>query len=788
MIPAADLVITPSTDPLEAARALAERLEASGLYAHVMETLYGMTGRAQLVVGEDEELAEPVEILVHPAEEGLRAAALELQLGARRAHQRVAWVRELPLDVAAVFDPDTPTAMRHQGLAMAVVQAGLGLQQPMAGLPALAPTLVGLVEEHLGERLDLDGGVATLRAIDALVDALRPLPTDEAFEGEEAIFPVWTVYTLATLAAEVGRRAIPGARLGWLEDGRPMTDGKLSQAGGLPAVITPVSAIALGKRVLERYQRGASTGVEELWNRGVDGTDEASSRDGLRLALSMARVGMDLAVGSIEDDGSPGLPRTITYTDDEKVGLGILATDDPMDGFQAHAVSTGRPCALVAAGVSQNPGNGHELDSLVVSLAAGGQVVGELLVPYQRDAAGAVTFPYGLQVVWLLDHRLGTSVVADAILPWRGVEVSTRYADDQAGTKQLEVGHGVSVNLPEGLTPEQEALMLGNLRAMLESHMEREAPPQGEDLDLLAKLGALAPFAMFMRVAPEGAGSPAKVEVFTTRLFSDALPEGIGHMIQFLDVGPNERFAMLLRDPSLAPRSLAAAGRLWALRGDDEARAYFLDLARRVSGTGGTADEAVLAEIDRALDAGQALALRGGNPFTAPPADDPMAGVPREILEKASYGPIAGFLAIAAADGKVDPSELQVFIDAISSSGSPVLEAIVLGSQEPFMERVRRLSESKNLGSESLQAMAAVCRTVPGGIEAKNAFIRTLIKVGEADGDFDAEERRRVDALARYFDGRSAPAPSQGSSGMWMAALGVVGVLVVLWVLLQIVS
>lgn len=152
-----------------------------------------------------------------------------------------------------------------------------------------------------------------------------------------------------------------------------------------------------------------------------------------------------------------------------------------------------------------------------------------------------------------------------------------------------------------------------------------------------------------------------------------------------------------------------------------------------------------------------------------------------EVLSAASYAPFAGFFLVAAADGVVDPSELQTFVEQISACEDPVLMAVVHSNPQPLQQRVDYLVAHRELIPASLHAMGKVFRAAPAGAPARRAFLELLELVAEADGRVVLEEERSMNAITKFIDAEELPeASNRGMLILLVVAvvlLGMVGLL-----------
>jgi hypothetical protein len=128
--------------------------------------------------------------------------------------------------------------------------------------------------------------------------------------------------------------------------------------------------------------------------------------------------------------------------------------------------------------------------------------------------------------------------------------------------------------------------------------------------------------------------------------------------------------------------------------------------------------------VEEALGAGVEVALSGPDPYDG--------ASPRrvELMDHAALAPFAMFLAIAMADGELEKSEVEAFIEAMSAVTDPLLTEIMGASKLSAHERLTRLMEDKgDLADRSIFAMGVALAEEAGGEAARAALMALLTPV-----------------------------------------------------------
>jgi tellurite resistance protein len=280
-----------------------------------------------------------------------------------------------------------------------------------------------------------------------------------------------------------------------------------------------------------------------------------------------------------------------------------------------------------------------------------------------------------------------------------------------------------------------------------------DASSTGEqsNLDLL-RLATLAPYAAFILVASaDGELEPKEVTAFAQAM-GRVVDPALKAMMVTCPVSPGTATGLVAGDLGLSSRALAAFGVISSdADSGTESHEALVEVVMGVARAQGelrAAELAAVMMVRRLLDGGRSAAA-GPDPF--PPVE--LSEELEALRPKAMYASTAAFLLVAAADGELEPKEVEAFGEAIGMRTNQLLMHIEESSDMAVPERVHELVANTDLILESLRAVSKIFDQHPDGDAAREAFMNTARQVARAHGDIRPEEQNSLDKVERVLRG-----------------------------------
>jgi hypothetical protein len=397
-----------------------------------------------------------------------------------------------------------------------------------------------------------------------------------------------------------------------------------------------------------------------------------------------------------------------------------------VEGTHARAL-----CVTTVIEASVLDAAGTRADALKVGvLVPGTEVRMTLVLPYGKGP----TFDRGFHLV----ERVGLPPELDLERIRKALFTNIDHATRAEPGSALE-------SIPRTLSPESPGQLVSRDSGLSPWDLlaGEEAPPLPPSL---RRLATLAPFAVFLHLCrSDGKIEPGQVQAFLASLARPSDP-GLARLVAACPADPKQALGLLVRDPSLAPRALAAAGLVCAREGGREA---LLGLARALAEE---VSERTIQELERALNAGL-VAAQGPDPF-ASLGPDSMEG----WMAEASSALFAGFLVISAADGQTDRQEVQTFFERLAAIDHPLLLVMMGAASLPPSGQVEQLTRHPEQLGRALQAAAQVFQRHPLGESGRATFLDLLRQVASADGELSQAEERVLRGIASVLEPPGATA------------------------------
>lgn len=731
------LTVTAGQDNMEAAVALAETLASNGYAAHPMRMVHSMLGIATIHIHHDDERDEV--ILVETGDvAALRESVTKLQQ--MPASSPVDWALasplDIPTDVDLVMGGGPIATLNHQWTLDNLVP----LTAKLETVSAIAENVSAALEKAGHGAFDVDGGVQTLRSLDALISTLRPAADNESLP--EGALPLAYLVGLGILATETARRAFGGGTLGRLTNNFTSFEPckTVAEANGFPVLaLESGHALQFAGKVHRRHDDAGDESLVELFERSSKsgasgGAPSQMDLDGLDKATGLGGALLNDALAQLSEEGEVGMPTAWSLIDG-KITISRLMAKNSEHAEEMMAQTWGKNKSPAEVGMTdvfmRDHITGERTDAIAVYVAMNGVEVVSFGVPYVMNG-GTPTFPQGV---------------------WATPPLPTGYPLERAAQ------HLLGADNRYGLTTITDAIVPASPANTGES-----ASPSASDDTVLRKLAALAPFSIFLMVGTEGGKlHQGRGKRFAQALFEEtsSCPALIQDVVGEIALAPDKRFEMVARNQDLLMRSLAALGVLAKESGDagEGVFDWMTDLAAELSKIDGEIDMMKNMAVMAGLSLGREEALKGGDPFDANnrTATDGQ-------LSRAGDAIVGGFIMVAIADGSVDKEEIDTFLSALVNLSHPLLVRMRDASGDP-RPVIEKQMQDPGLIMVALQSAYTVFEQEEGGAAARRELMALYREVAFADGDVHEREQMALDIIQDVlFDGSTSRRPAGGVS------------------------
>lgn len=128
------------------------------------------------------------------------------------------------------------------------------------------------------------------------------------------------------------------------------------------------------------------------------------------------------------------------------------------------------------------------------------------------------------------------------------------------------------------------------------------------------------------------------------------------------------------------------------------------------------------------------------------------------LMRLAALAPAAGFLMVAAADGKVEESEINAFQEALQALKDPLVMLIAVRSPVSGSQGLQMLVKDTTLVARSLAAMGVLLARSENGAASRKALMALWAQVAGVHGAIRPEEMGAAMQVSALLDGGTATA------------------------------